>query len=147
MSWPQPRSWSAPNLPPAAAILRPYLGTAPNDWAASPGLFQAVRAELRTGALIDEAHSVRGESVAVLGPNAAQRLGIDRVEDLPALRIGDELYLVIGILDGVARQPDLLGAVIIPEGTARRRYRSKHPGLVVVEPTSAPTASFPARSR
>ncbi len=101
--------------------------------AASPGLFQAVRAELRTGALIDEAHSIRGESVAVLGPNAAQRLGIDRVEDLPALRIGDELYLVIGILDGVARQPDLLGAVIIPEGTARRRYRSKHPGLVVVE--------------
>jgi macrolide transport system ATP-binding/permease protein len=41
--------------------------------------------------------------------------------------------VVIGILHGVARQPDLLGAVIIPEGTARRYYRLAHPGLVVVE--------------
>jgi ABC-type antimicrobial peptide transport system permease subunit len=40
---------------------------------------------------------------------------------------------VIGILDGVARQPDLLGAVIIPEGTARDRYRLSAPSLVVVE--------------
>lgn len=101
--------------------------------AASPGLFRAVRADLRTGAFIDSAHSIRADRVAVLGPNAAERLGITRVDQLPAITIGDDLYLVIGILDGVARQPDLLGAVIIPEGTARRYYRLAHPGLVVVE--------------
>ncbi len=101
--------------------------------AASPGLFGAVRADLRTGALLNEAHSQRADRVAVLGPNAASRLGITRVDHLPAISIGDDIYLVIGILDGVARQPDLLGAVIIPEGTAQRYYRLQNPAIVVVE--------------
>lgn len=101
--------------------------------AASPGLFRAVRAVLRTGAIIDPVQSIRAERVAVLGPNAATRLGISRLDQLPAVMIGDDVYLVIGILDSVARQPDLLGAVIIPEGTAQRYYRLSHPGLVVVE--------------
>lgn len=101
--------------------------------AASPGLFPAVRADLRTGAVFDDGHSTRADRVAVLGPNAASRLGISRVDQLPAVRIGDDLYLVMGILDGVARQPELLGAVIIPEGTAQRYYRLANPGLVVVE--------------
>ncbi len=101
--------------------------------AASPGLFRAVRAVVRTGKTIDPAQSARAERVAVLGPNAATRLGISRLDQLPAVAIGDDVYLVIGILDSVARQPDLLGAVIIPEGTAQRYYRLTHPGLVVVE--------------
>lgn len=101
--------------------------------AASPGLFPAVRADLRAGRLLDAAHSARGERVAVLGPNAATRLGIGGVDQLPAIRIGDEVYLVVGILDGVARQPDLLGAVIIPEGTAADLYRLAAPELAVVE--------------
>ena len=101
--------------------------------AASPGLFRAVRAVVRTGRVIDAFQSERAERVAVLGPNAASRLGIDSIDRLPAIRIGDDVYLVIGILDSVARQPDLLGAVIIPEGTARARYRLRYPGIVVVE--------------
>lgn len=101
--------------------------------AASPGLFDAVRARLRMGALLDEAHSARADRVAVLGPNAAERLGISRVDQLPAISIGDDVYLVIGILDGVARQSELLGSVIIPEGTARRDFRLASPATVVVE--------------
>lgn len=101
--------------------------------AASPGLFEAVRADLQTGRLIDEGHSLRADRVVVLGPNAAQKLGIDSVENLPAIRIGDQLYLVIGILADTARQPDLLGAVIIPEGTAQREFRLASPELVAIE--------------
>lgn len=101
--------------------------------AASPGLFDAVRADLRTGALFDDGHSARADRVVVLGPSAAARLGIDRVDQMPAVTIGDDLYLVIGILDGVARQPELLGAAIIPEGTAQRYYRLPAPSQVVVE--------------
>ena len=112
--------------------------------AASPGLFRAVRAQLRTGRTIDAAQSERAERVAVLGPNAAERLGISRVDQLPAITIGDDVYLVIGILASVARQPDLLGAVIIPEGTAQRHYRLANPGLVVVE-TDIGAASLIAR--
>jgi macrolide transport system ATP-binding/permease protein len=101
--------------------------------AASPGLFTAVRAQLRGGRLLDEGNSLRAERVAVLGPSAAQKLGISGVEQLPAIRIGDDLYLVVGIIDSVARQPALLGAVIVPEGTARRDFGLTSPEVVVVE--------------
>jgi len=101
--------------------------------AASPELFRAVRAELATGRLPDAGHSGRADRVAVLGPDAARRLGINGLEQLPAIYIGDELYLVVGILRDVARKPELLGSVIIPEGTARRYFRLAGPGTVIVE--------------
>jgi macrolide transport system ATP-binding/permease protein len=69
----------------------------------------------------------------VLGPDAAARLGINGLEQLPAIYVGDHLYLVIGILRDVARKPELLGSVIIPEGTARRLFGLAGPGTVVVE--------------
>jgi macrolide transport system ATP-binding/permease protein len=101
--------------------------------AASPDLLRAVRGELASGRFLDDGHSVRGDRVAVLGPDAARRLGISGVERLPAIYIGDHLYLVIGILRDVVRKPELLGSVIIPEGTARRYFSLFGPGLVVVE--------------
>ncbi|MFZ0013875.1 MAG: ATP-binding cassette domain-containing protein, partial [Acidimicrobiia bacterium] len=79
--------------------------------AASPGLFTAVRAELANGRLPDLGHSNRADRVAVLGPSAALRLGIVDISQLPAITIGDHVYLVIGILRSVSRQPDLLGSV------------------------------------
>jgi macrolide transport system ATP-binding/permease protein len=101
--------------------------------AASPGLFRAVRANLKVGRFPDWGHSNRADRVAVLGPGAALRLGIVGVEQLPAITIGDNVYLVIGILRDVGRQPDLLGSVIIPEGTARRDFGLARPGSVIVE--------------
>ena len=101
--------------------------------AASPGLYPAVRADLESGRLPDWGHSSRADRVAVLGPSAAIRLGIVSLEQLPAIAIGDHLYLVIGILRDVARQPDLLSSVIIPEGTARHDFGLVGPGSVVVE--------------
>ena len=101
--------------------------------AVSPGLFDTVHADLQTGRLFDLGHSQRMERVAVLGPDAALRLGIVGVEHYPAITIGDYVYLVIGILKGVARQPDLLGAVMIPEGTARHDFGLIGPQKVIVE--------------
>ncbi|MBT8199437.1 MAG: ABC transporter permease [Acidimicrobiia bacterium] len=101
--------------------------------AASPGLYDAVRAHLRSGMIPDELLSDRGERVAVIGAGAADRLGISRLDQLPAIRIGDDLFLVVGIIDDVARQFDMLSAVIIPEGTARQMYRLGAPETVVVE--------------
>jgi macrolide transport system ATP-binding/permease protein len=102
-------------------------------YAASPDLFRAVRAELETGQLPDIGHSNRADRVAVLGPDAARRLGIAGIEKLPAISIGDYLYLVMGILRDVVRKPELLGSVIIPEGTARHYFGLAGPGTVVVE--------------
>jgi len=101
--------------------------------AASPSLFPAVRARLRTGRLPDAGHSTRAERVAVLGPNAAAQLGIAEVGTLPAVSIGDEVFLVVGILDSVERKHALLSSVIVPEGIARRLYQLQAPESVVVE--------------
>jgi macrolide transport system ATP-binding/permease protein len=101
--------------------------------AASPGLFDTVHADLQSGRLPDLGHSERMERVAVLGPDAALRLGIVGVEHYPAIAIGDYVYLVIGILKNVARQPDLLGAVIIPEGAARHDFGLVGPEKVIAE--------------
>jgi macrolide transport system ATP-binding/permease protein len=101
--------------------------------AGSPDMFRAVRAVLETGRLFDAGHSSRADQVAVLGPDAALRLGVRDVERLPAIAIKDQIYLIIGILHDVARRPDLLGAVIIPEGTARRSFGVLGPSMVVVE--------------
>jgi macrolide transport system ATP-binding/permease protein len=101
--------------------------------AASPDLFPAIRAQLGAGRLITHGQSRRADRVVVLGTNAAVRLGITRLDRLPAIRIGDELFLVVGILDDVARQHELLSAAIIPEGTARSLYGRQSPETVVIE--------------
>ena len=101
--------------------------------AASPDMFRAVRADLASGRFPDAGHSSRADRVAVLGPDAAARLGIARLERMPAVSIGDQIYVVIGILRDVGRKPELLGSVIIPEGTARRYFGLVGPGTVVVE--------------
>ncbi len=102
-------------------------------WALSPDAFRATRAQLQAGRLFDEGHSQRADKVAILGPTAAENLKIDRVNQLPALTIGDDLYLVIGILENIERQPKLLGSVIIPQGTAQEYYHITSPELVMVE--------------
>lgn len=101
--------------------------------AASPGLWRAVRARLQTGRFPDAGHSARADRVVVLGPNAAQQLNVTRVDQQPAIFLGDRLYLVIGILAGVQRQPSLLGAMIMPEGTAAAEYGLQAPALAQIE--------------
>ncbi|MEM8904445.1 MAG: ABC transporter permease [Actinomycetota bacterium] len=101
--------------------------------AASPGLFEAVRATLRTGRTFDVGHSARADPVAVLGPGAAARLRIDRVDHTPAIFVGDQSFAVIGIIDDVERQPGLLSAIVVPDGTARERFGLGAPGSVQIE--------------
>ena len=91
-------------------------------YGASPGLLAAVRGELATGRWFDAGHSDRADRVAVLGTGAAQRLNITRVDQQPVVFVGEEAFVVVGILEEVLRQPELLNAVVIPEGTARDRY-------------------------
>jgi ABC-type antimicrobial peptide transport system permease subunit len=98
--------------------------------ATSPGLFDAVVGELATGRYFDAGHSDRGDPVAVLGPGAATRLNITRVDQQPAIFVGDVTLAVIGILDDVAREPSLLDSVIVPDGTARALFGTQAPAEV-----------------
>ncbi len=90
--------------------------------AVSPGLFDIAQAELRSGRFFDEGHSLRADPVAVIGRSAAQRLNLDRVDHQPAIFVGDVTLIVIGIIEEVAREPSLLDAVVIPNGTARKLF-------------------------
>ncbi|MCP3857763.1 MAG: ABC transporter permease [Actinomycetia bacterium] len=101
--------------------------------AASPGLFDVVRATLTTGRVFDVGHSERADNVAVLGPGAAGRLNVTRVDNTPAIFVGDEAFVVIGILDDVAREPDLLNAIIVTDGYAHDRLGLLAPAEVHVE--------------
>lgn len=101
--------------------------------ATSGGTFDAVRASLRTGRSFDDGHNARGDAVAVLGPAAAQALNVSRVDQGPVVFIDDKPLVIVGILDDVARQPELLGAIIIPDGIARTRFGLPSPQEVHVE--------------
>jgi len=101
--------------------------------AMSPSMFRAVRAQLRAGRYFDEGHSARADRVAVLGASAAEQLGIRDLSALPAIQIGDQPFLVIGIVNDVARVDKLMSSVMIPEGTARQLYNLRVPDIVVIE--------------
>lgn len=102
-------------------------------YGATPGLFGATRGALSTGRWFDWGHSERADRVAVLGTGSAQRLNVTRVDQQPVVFIGDEAFVVIGILDSVRRQPELLNAVILPEGTAREVYGYTSAATVQIE--------------
>jgi ABC-type antimicrobial peptide transport system permease subunit len=92
-----------------------------------------VRADLSSGRLPDSGHSQRGDRTAVLGRNAARRLGIRNLDQQPSIFIGERLYQVSGIVDSVERQPSLLGSLTIPNGTARREFGLVAPATVQIE--------------
>lgn len=108
--------------------------------AVSPGLFRAVHAELTSGRTFDHGHSDRADRVVLVGQAAASKLNLARVDQLPAIYIGEKLYTVIGIVGSVRRQPELVSSVIIPEGTARADFRLSGPALVQVETRIGATA-------
>lgn len=101
--------------------------------AATPGLFEAVRAELSSGRWFDEGMSARHDRVVVLGPGAAEQLGVRRIDNQPAIRIGETYFTVIGILESTAREPQLLDAVLMPAGTAEELYAVEAPTRVVID--------------
>ncbi len=90
--------------------------------AASPGLLDAVKGTLRMGRWFDAGHEQRADDVVVLGPGAAAQLGVYRVDQQPVVFLGDRPFVVMGILADVSRQSNLLGAIIMPEATARKHY-------------------------
>ena len=101
--------------------------------AVSTGLTGAIRAVLSSGRTFDAGNSERGDRVVVLGRNVADALNVSNVDHQPAIFIGEHTYVVVGILDAVERQPALLGAILIPEGTARREFGLLAPGSAQVE--------------
>lgn len=85
---------------------------------ASPGYLAAVEPVMQLGRTYDTGHAQRGDRVAVLGRAAAAQLGISHLAGQPAVFVDETPFTVVGILDDVKRQPDLLMSVIISTQTA-----------------------------
>jgi putative ABC transport system permease protein len=90
--------------------------------AASPEALAAVDPTVQAGRLFNAVHVARAERVAVLGAVAANRLGISRLDGVPAVFINGSPYTVVGILGQVQRRPALLLSVILPTTTALQAY-------------------------
>lgn len=101
--------------------------------ATSGDLLDAVRGEMREGRYFDDGHNQRSNNVAVLGPAAAERLNINRIDHQPAIFIGDQPFIVVGIIGDVARETDLLSAIVIPDGAARAIYSMTAPAEVHID--------------
>ena len=90
--------------------------------AATPGAVQASLPTLTTGRLYDQWHQQRSERVALLGRAAANQLGITRVDNQPSVFLSDIPYTIVGIIDDVARNPDLLLSIVIPTSSAADQF-------------------------
>ncbi len=86
--------------------------------AASAGGLAVVGARVLTGRLFDAGMDRRGDSVALLGVDAARQLGFTGVGASPVLFIGSAPFTVIGIVDHAPADPAVLTGVIVPESAA-----------------------------
>ncbi|HUR04041.1 MAG TPA: ABC transporter permease [Nonomuraea sp.] len=82
--------------------------------AATTGLPEAARGRIVQGRFYDTGHIRRADRVAVLGDQAAELLGITRLDRAPAIFIGRHAYTVIGILGDLRRERNLSTAVMVP---------------------------------
>jgi putative ABC transport system permease protein len=105
----------------------PQLGTAAtsNDSsaaitvsAADPGAWAGLHPVVGSGRLYDSFAQGRAEPVAVLGAAAATSLGITRLDNQPAIFVGNRPFTVVGVVTDLERHPELLSSVIIPTSTA-----------------------------
>lgn len=82
---------------------------------ATPGIFPVVGAQV-SGSTFNDWHNEHGAAVAVVGRTLARDLALADPSLRPVIFVDDMPLVVIGVLDQVESQPELLTAVIVPEG-------------------------------
>ncbi|MDX2294420.1 MULTISPECIES: ABC transporter permease [Streptomyces] len=108
--------------------------------AASSGVLDAAVPEVAEGSTFNAWHDQEAQRVAVIGTGIASRLGITTVETRPAVFIDDKPFTVIGIVESVQRNPDLLMSILIPRSTAEQIWgapKSSAKMLVATAPGAA----------
>lgn len=111
--------------------------------AASPQVFETVGARM-LGSAFTDFNEGRGDAVAVVGREAADRLGIKDIRGRPVIFVDGSPVIVIGIINEVSRQSIVLGSVVVPESFARNHLALTAPNRVLVL-TSAGAAATVAR--
>ncbi len=96
-------------------------GAAAPVLAVTPGYLAAAGVSVR-GRVFDEGHSARSDRVALLGTAAARSLGISDVDGTRSVLVDDIPFVIIGIMDDVRRDPDLMLSIALPAGTAASEF-------------------------
>ncbi|MDD9378888.1 ABC transporter permease [Streptomyces sp. ZAF1911] len=109
---------SAAELAVTAAPVGGAGGEALSVVAAAPAALRAAEPRLSQGRLYDDFHAGARQRVTVISSGIAARLGITTLETEPAIFIGGQPFTVIGIVEDVERQPDVLLSVLVPQTTA-----------------------------
>ncbi|MFC0111075.1 ABC transporter permease [Kibdelosporangium aridum] len=102
--------------------------------ATTSDLLETLDARVSAGRFFDEGHILRHDRVAILGSAAAQLVGINRVDDSPAVFVNDQAFTVIGILGTIGRESEqgMASAVILPYTTANDRLNTGPPTEVLI---------------
>ncbi|MEV6908387.1 ABC transporter permease [Amycolatopsis sp. NPDC051071] len=107
--------------------------------AAQSGLLPVIGAKLGSGTFLNQATG--SFPAAVLGDKAATRLGITELrpgEPNPQVWIGDQWFVVVGILDAIPLAPDVERAVLVGWEAARTRLGfDGHPTVVFLRAQEA----------
>ncbi len=142
-------------LPAGSVLIRRPPTDAPGDPArpvsvvvATPGIFPSSGALVATGRTYDHGHVQRRDQVAVLGPGAARRLELFRVDGLPTIIVNDQPIAVIGILADAPGATELLDAVILShldrvEAAASTVLVRTEPGAAALIGRQSPVALAP----
>jgi len=104
--------------------------------AASPGLVDAVSAELREGRWLDAA--TEKYPAVVLGSTAARRLAVGSLDAGVRVWLGDQWFAVVGILEPVVLAPELNETALIGPSVAKTLYGDELPPTTVytrIDPT------------
>jgi hypothetical protein len=101
-------------------------------YAGSVGLFDTVGARIE-GRAFDVGHVARADPVALVGVEAAQRLGITDLADGPAIFVGGTALTVVGVIRSVSTHGELLGGIIVPETTAAHDFGWAGASTLVVD--------------
>lgn len=110
--------------------------------AATPGAVSASLPTLAAGRTYDQFAQTRAEHVALLGRVAADQLGITRLDHQPVIFLDDTAYSVVGIIDDVARNPDLLLSVTIPTSTGYAQFNTANAERQVIIDTAPGAAQL-----
>ncbi|MGB8196905.1 MAG: ABC transporter permease [Acidimicrobiales bacterium] len=81
---------------------------------ATPGALATMQASVSIGRLYDNGFEARHEMVALIGSNVADELGITQVNEGPAIFVNSVPLTIIGIVNRVSQQNQVLDDVIVP---------------------------------
>jgi len=124
----------------------PSIVARPTVIAASTGFLAAAGMRISQGRAFGAWAQSRAAPVCLLGSLIASKLGIHSVHGQPALQIGGEPCVIIGIYSHAIRRPSLLRAVVLPSSAAARIWGPPNPRagerptvLIQTRPGAAPT--------